>query len=139
MIFRRTQGGISPADSEASDTLLKMKAGDLSEWKLVRQRNVKFNAKFNAMIDLVASNQNRIEFSTKKQGNERMKFAVCHILGLGEFWGKDKQHFERKSFAFHNMDEEEFEECYNQILDCCLKYFVPMGKDDFERELLGFG
>lgn len=139
MIFRRTQGGISPADGEASDALLKMKPGDLTEWKLVGTRNVKFNRKFNAMIDLVAANQDRIEFSTKKQGNERMKFAVCHILGLGEFWGKDKQHFERNSFAFHNMDEETFAECYNQILDCCLKYFVPMGKDDFERELISFG
>jgi len=139
MIFRRTQGGIAPADSEASDTLLKQKPGDLTKWKLVGTRNVKFNRKFNAMIDLVAANQDRIEFSTKKQGNERMKFAVCHILGLGEFWGKDKQHFERQSFAFHKMDEETFAECYNQILDCCLKYFVPMGKDDFERELIGFG
>ena len=139
MIFRRTQGGLTPADSEASETLLKIEAGGLTEWKLVRLRNVKFSAKYNAMIDLVAANQERIEFTTKKQGNERMKYAVCHILGLGTFWGKDKQHFERQSFAFHNMDEETFAECYNQILDCCLKYFVPMGKDDFERELIGFG
>tara|TARA_R110000803_G_scaffold174446_2_gene237053 strand:- start:1103 stop:1522 length:420 start_codon:yes stop_codon:yes gene_type:complete len=139
MILRRTKGGYEPADSESAEVALKHEAGELVECKITRKRNIKFSRKFWAMVNLVAHNQDKIEFSTNAQGSHRLIYAACHILHLGTFWGKDKQHFERKSFAFHNMKEDEFEECYNQILDCFLKHFVPMGKDDFERELLGFG
>jgi len=138
MIFKRSPDGLAPADNEASEMMLKIEAGKLTEWKLVRKRNVKHAAKFWKMIDMVASNQERIKFSTVKQGRERLLHGICYMLRLGEFWGKDNIFFERKSFAFENMDEAEFTECYNQILDCCLKNFVPMGKDDFERELLSF-
>lgn len=139
MILRRIKGGYEPADNDSSAMAMKHKTGDLVECKLIKSRNPKFNAKFNAMIDLVASNQDRIPFSTRKQGRDRLLYAACHILQLGEFWGPDKQHFERKSFAFANMDEDEFSECYSQILDCFLMHFVKVGKEDFERQLLGFG
>lgn len=138
-LLRRIEGGYVPADEEAAQWALKDKPGDIRRFKLIKERNPLFNAKFNAMVDLVAANQDRIQFSTKKQGNERLKYAACYMLKQGDFWGKNNEHFTRKSFAFGNMDEEEFEEIYNQFLDLYLKHFVPMEKEDFRRELEGFG
>lgn len=139
MLQERVKGGWKPADNEAAAYTLKAKYGEIHEFKITKPRNVKFNRKFNAMVDLVAANQNKIDFCTVKQGRERMKYAACFILKLGEFWGPDKQYFERVSFKFKDMTEEDFSEIYNQILDVFLKYFVPMNKPDFERELLSFG
>lgn len=138
-LMKRIESGYAPADDESAEWALKDKPGDLRRFKAINERNPKFNAKFNAMVDLVAANQERIQFSTKKQGNERLKYAACYMLGLGEFWGKNNEHFTRKSFSFGNMDETEFEEVYNQFLDLYLKHFVPMDKDDFRRELEAFG
>ena len=138
MRMKRVQGGWVPAENEASAYTIKTEHGEEREFTVVKKRNAKFSSKFWAMVDLVAANQDKINFSTVKQGRERMIFAACLILRLGEFWGKNKEHFERKSFAFANMKEDEFAENYNQILDVYLKHFVPMNKEDFERELMAF-
>lgn len=138
MLQQRVKGGWKPADNEMAAYTLKAKYGEIHDIKISKPRNVKFNRKFNAMVDLVAANQSKIAFSTVKQGRERLKFAACFILKLGEFWGPNKEYFERVSFKFKDMDEDEFSEIFDQILDVFLKYFIPMDKPDFERELLSF-
>lgn len=139
MLMERCQGGWKPADNEASAYSLKAQPGQLHDFKVTKPRNARFSRKFWSMVSLVANNQDRIQYSTVKQGNERLIFAACYILKLGEFWGKNKEHFERKSFAFNNMSEDEFSECYNQILDVFLKHFVKVDQKEFERELLSYG
>ena len=137
-LYKCTEHGYYPANSEAVKTFMADKKGSFRNFTTKNERNPKFNAKFNAMIDLVAANQERIKFTTKKQGNERLKYAACYMLKLGEFWGNENQHFTRKSFSFNNMKEDEFAEVYDQFLDLYLQHFVPMGKEDFKRELEGF-
>jgi len=139
LMIKTNAGHYAPCDEVSARWASKDEVGDTRNFTSVDKRNAAFSRKFWAMVNLVAANQERIEFDTAKQGQDRLIYAACHILGLGEFWGKDKQHFERVSFAFHNMDEEAFAECYNQILGCFLKYFVPMDKEQFERELISFG
>lgn len=126
-------------DEVSKEYISKIPFGSIRRVKITSPRNVKFHNKFFAMIDLVAQNQERIQFSTASQGRERMLYAISYLLGRGEFWGPDKQHFERDSISFASMGEEEFSLLYTEVIDCCLKNFVPMGREDFERELLSFG
>lgn len=126
-------------DEVSKEYARKVKLGEDRKFKISKPRNIKFHRKFYAMIDLVAQNQEKIEYSTAEQGRNRMVYAVMYILKRGSFWGPKKEHFERDSISFANMDELEFEQLYSEALDVYLKHFVPMDKDEFERELLGFG
>lgn len=139
MIFKRIQGGLIPFDSEACEKLNKLKEGDEVMVDIKKPRNLKFHKKFFAMLTLVLNNQEKIQASTVKQGQERLLYAAMYILKRGEFWGPEKQHFERESISFASMSEDEFEDFYNEVLDVFLMYFMPKtNKEDFERELLGF-
>jgi len=126
-------------DDVSREYAAKVKLGEDRKIKITLPRNIKFHNKFWAVIDMVAQNQSRIEYSTPKQGRERMIYAVMYILKRGSFWGRDNEHFERDSISFASMDDIEFGQLYTEVLDVCLKYFCPMDKDDFEMELLSFG
>jgi hypothetical protein len=139
MILRRTKGGYEPADNESAEMALKHKAGDLVECTITKKRNIKFHRKFFAMVSLVMRNQEKIQYSTTKQGQERLLYAAMYILKRGSFWGPEKQHFERDSISFANMSEDDFADFYSEVLDVFLMYFVQVGTAEFERELLNFG
>lgn len=126
-------------DDVSREYASKVKIGEDRLVKISLPRNIKFHRKFWGMIDLVSQNQDRIEYSTPKQGRDRMIYAVMFILKRGVFWGPNKEHFERDSISFASMDEIEFGQLYTEVLSVCLKYFCPMEKENFERELLGFG
>lgn len=125
-------------DEVSKEYAAKVKMGEDRKVKITEPRNIKFHRKFFAMIDLIAHNQERIEYSTGEQARERMLYAIMYILKRGHFWGPNKEHFERDSISFAKMDEMAFDQFYNEAIDVCLKYFVTTGKDELEQELLGF-
>ena len=126
-------------DDVSKEYAAKVKIGEDRKVSMTLPRNVKFHKKFWGMIDLVAQNQERITYATSKQARDRMIYAIMYILKRGDFWGPNKEHFDRHSISFASMDEIEFGQLYTETLDVCLKHFVPMAKEEFERELLGFG
>lgn len=126
-------------DDVSREYAAKIKLGEDLKFKFSKPRNLKFHKKFFAMLNLVLQNQDRIDYSTTEQGLDRLLFAVMYVLKRGTFWGRNKEHFERASISFANMGEIEFGQLYTETLDVCLKHFCPMDKEDFERELLGFG
>ena len=137
--FIVTDVGYQPACQESQEIFSKSKIGNLERWERKQVRNVGFHKKYWSMITLVAKNQEKIEYSTDKQGKERIHYAAMLILRKGSFFGKDDAQFIPDSISFGNMKQDDFEELYNQVLDVLLKHFVPINKEDFERELIGFG
>jgi hypothetical protein len=134
-----TDAGYQPACQESQEIFSKSKFGNLERWERKQVRNVGFHKKYWSMITLVAQNQEKIEYSTATQGKERIHYAAMLILRKGSFFGTDNAQFIPASISFGNMKQDDFEELYNQVLDVLLKHFVPMDKEDFERELIGFG
>ena len=126
-------------DDVSREYAAKIKLGEDRKFKFSKPRNIAFHRKFFAMLNLVLQNQDRIDYSTTEQGQDRLLYAIMYILKRGTFWGPNKEHFERDSINFVKMDEIAFGQFYTEVLDVCLKYFCPMDKEDFEMELLSFG
>lgn len=135
----QTDVGYQPACEDSQEMFNKGEFGRVEEWERKGVRNAKFSRKYWAMINLAAQNQDKIKYDTTKQGKDRMHYAAMLILRRGDFFGKDDAQFIPKSIAFANMKEDEFSEVYQEVLSVILRYFVPMDKEDFERELISFG
>jgi len=131
-IFIKTLGGLRPVDDCKAYNLLKV--GEQTELDIKTPRNIRFHNKFFALINLAFVNQELYV----KQDDLREDL----IIAAG-FYTTRKNHISEAvklvadSISFAKMDDIEFGEVYNRVLD---QVWSMLGgeKQDIIDELLRF-
>ncbi len=101
------------------DKLKKIPVGKEYEVDIKNRRNYKFHKKFFALVNLVYQNQEHYN------NLEHLRSDLIKASGFYEerstFDGEIVT--EAKSISFAKMDEIEFSELYNRVIDTIVKYF----------------
>lgn len=115
----RTLSGFKPAFDSDFELAKKIKLNEPYEYEYKKPRNYKFHKKFFALVKMVFDNQEQytnIEHLRKDLIIESGNYDLRHdLLGV--------EIREAKSISFANMDETEFSELYNSVVDVIIKYF----------------
>jgi hypothetical protein len=98
----------------------KVKANDIVEVEIIKKRNPLFHAKFFALINLVYQNQEKIN----NLEHLRKELIICsghYDLVFDLETGEQKK--EAQSMKFSSMDEVEFNQLYNDIIQVIVDKF----------------
>jgi len=125
MLVKQLNGSIIPAYDEDKERLKRFKAGEPFMSEVTKPRNIKFHRKAFSLFNMVFQNQENyisLEHLRKDITIEAGYYDEYSSVTTGEI----KR--EAKSISFAAMDDLEFGEYYNKILDVIVKCF------HFERE-----
>lgn len=84
-----------------------------------KRRNYKFHKKFFALINMVYQNQER--YNNIDELREHLTIASGYFNVSYDLDGVEQKKV--KSISFASMDEIEFNEFYNAVIDTIIKYF----------------
>lgn len=130
LLVKTLNGSLKPAYDADYENLKKIKAGATVECEIKQPRNIKFHRKFFALINLVFQNQE--QYNSIEHLRKDLIIASGHYEERYNFEGV--QIFEPKSISFSNMDETEFNQLYNDVVDTICKYF-HFGKEELIEEV----
>lgn len=127
----RTFKGLIPYDVSDEAKLKKIPFDTALEYDISVPRNLKLHKKFFALLNLAFENQE--EFVSAKT------FRSAVIIGAGYYEEQQRLggeiSIEAKSISFAKMDEAEFQNLYNDVLNTIVKYF-GWEKTNLEEALL---
>ena len=84
-----------------------------------KKRNIKFHRKFFALMNMIFDNQEK--YNSIEHLRKDLIIAAGYYDTRFNFEGVEI--LEAKSMSFSSMDEIEFSELYNRIIDVIVKYF----------------
>lgn len=115
----RTLSGFKPTHDSDFELAKKIKLNEPYEYEFKKPRNYRFHKKFFALIRMVFENQEQYtnqDHLRKDLIIESGNYDLRHdLLGV--------EIREAKSMSFAKMDENEFNELYNSVIDVIIKYF----------------
>lgn len=119
ILLVRTLSGFKPAYDSDFELSKKIKLNEIYQYEFKQPRNLKFHRKFFALINMIFQNQEQytnIEHLRKDLIIESGNYDLRHdLLGV--------EIREAKSISFAQMDEIQFSELYNSVVDVIVKYF----------------
>lgn len=119
ILVKKTHNGLIPLYDSDYENYSKIPIGKEFEIECKQTRNIKFHRKFFALINMVFQNQEQytnIEHLRKDLIIESGNYDLRHDLHGVEIR-------EAKSISFAQMDEIQFSELYNSVVDVIVKYF----------------
>ncbi len=128
-------GALVPADQDSEERLTKVKMGDTHSYKIKKIRCYKFHKKYFGMIKLVYENQE------KYKNQNAMRYALQMQAGYFEpiTTLKGEVVYIPTKIDFDSMDEVEFGELYNGVLNGILKYMMVGSTQEEIERVLQFG
>lgn len=101
------------------DKIKKIKPNETIEFEYRKKRNIKFHNKLFALLNLVYQNQEHYN------NIDHLRTDLTIAAGFYEkrYSVHGEEVIEPKSISFASMDEFEFGEYYNRIIDQIVKYF----------------
>lgn len=130
LLFRKDLGSLRPGNAQAEEWLAKQPLGALIQVEAKRPRNVAFNAKFWAMLTIIADN---VEGLTPELLCEVVKLRTGHVDVV-----KTKRGIVEipRSISFAAMSEDDFSAFYDRAIAFILSDILPgLNKDDLNREI----
>lgn len=156
-IYQKTPNGLVPASVEAQELFDKIKDGELVTVEVKKKRNLKFQRKYFSMLNFAVANQGKIpdetafrDYCQAKAGHGIMLKIDDHTKTLCRYLCKENNgsyiedangnywYVQGDSIAFQNMKEDEFEKLYSDVWAVIQADFIPMDREDLERELNGY-
>lgn len=132
ILMKRTQSGLVPCYDSDYEALKKIKFGDEVVCEIKKPRNYDFHKKFYALLNLAFQNQDRYEQF------EHLRYVYTLKAGFFEEIVTDKGVvFKPKSISFAKMDDYEFSELYNRMVDVVIKE-IGATREMIETELINF-
>jgi len=130
-------GQLSPASEYAAERLEKFKNGEQYEIEIKLTRNPQFHAKVFAFFKFCFEHWR----SDREFMDERGQFDVFrnNLTVLAGYYDtyyniKGEPRIEAKSLSFANMDQEDFESCYQALIAAAMRtIFIDCGPDVEER------
>lgn len=132
-LVKQLNGSLLPAYDSDYEKVKKIKQGDTVKCEVKKPRNIKFHKKFFALMNLVYQNQERYEHIDDLR--EQLTIAAGYYTTTYTLDGVEQQ--KAKSISFAAMDELEFGELYNALLDVIVKYF-HFDRIEIEQNLAEF-
>lgn len=133
LYLTRTLSGLTPTNDSDLELLKRIKLGDTIKCKITKPRNYQFHKKMFALLNLVFNNQ---DFSDNFD-----EFREAVIIASGFYFYQkqlDGSEIKRaKSISYAKMDELEFSELYQRVLDVCCKV-IGVTSQEIEQELVNF-
>lgn len=124
--LRRTVSGFVPIDAE--DMLASWKIGDEVLADVRKPRNAKLHRKAFVLLDMVWPHT---EYPNKELLRKAMTIGAGFVdLVANPLTGEVS--YVPKSWAFGAMDDAEFKELYQRLIDVALKIVPGSGKGDWE-------
>ena len=111
------------------ETAKKIALNEPVEFEFTKKRNIKFHKKFFALLNLVFENQ-ELYINIEHLRKDLTISAGYYILRYN-FEGVEIT--EAKSISFANMDEIEFSEFYNRVIDVVVKWLGIEKQDIIEN------
>lgn len=129
---QNTLHGLIPLYGADLDEKRKLKLGETYEVEIKRPRNVKFHRKFFALINEGWSNtETDMPIDVyRKWVTMRAGYYVVYHTPKGQL-------YEPTSISFANMDEDEFSEVYNRVLDVIIKD-LGVTAEDMNHQIMSF-
>jgi len=123
-MIRKLNNTLACAYNSDYDKLVKIKPNEMVEVEIIKKRNINFHKKFFALLNMVFDNQEQYS------NLDHLRHDLIIEAGFYEIrhglHGEELK--EAKSISFASMDEIEFSELYNRVIDVIVKYFK------FEKE-----
>lgn len=132
----RTLVGLQPCTATDYDNLMlaKLKIGEVYEVEIKKKRNYEFHKKFFALLALVHANQNKLEGISI----DGLRAYMTMKAGFYETYTTDRGTFTLpKSISFSAMDNIEFEQFYNSVIDVALS-LIDCEREDLLNEVLNY-
>ena len=101
------------------ETAKKIKVGEPYEFEFKNVRNLKFHKKFFALINMVFQNQEI--YQNIDHLRKDLTIAAGFYDSRANLDGEEIK--EPKSISFANMDNDQFSEFYNAVIDVIVQYF----------------
>lgn len=120
LLVKQLNGTIIPSYDEDKERLKRFKAGEPFMAEVTKPRNIKFHRKTFSLFNMVFDNQENyisLDHLRKDITIEAGYYDEYTSITTGEI----KR--EAKSISFAAMDDLEFGEYYNKILDVIVKFF----------------
>ncbi len=138
-LMKRSDGALIPASSFDQDKLNAMEVGEVWEFSHKKPRSLLHHRKFFVLIDLVHQNLPE-SMEANYPSAEHLRAEITMKAGYFTSWvtAKGEKMYLPKSISFEAMDQEEFNDFYERCLDVVAKYYLPIGKDVLESEIMDF-
>lgn len=101
------------------EKIKKLKVNEEYQCEIKRPRNIKFHRKFFALINMLFDNQEIYNNADDLRGDLIIEAGFYRVVT--DFKGVEKK--KPKSIKFSSMDEDEFSDLYNRVLDVIVQYF----------------
>lgn len=128
-----TEHGLLPMYDSDTDKRVKLKIGGIYACTIRKPRNPKLLKKFMGLIHAVFQNQDQIKNETTLR-KQLLIQAGFYDEKVNEF---GKKYPEAKSIDFESMEEFEFQEVYNRVLDVIVVSY-SWNRKLIERELKNY-
>ena len=136
-----TLSGLQLCSDSDFDAKKKLKIGQVYEVTFKLQRNYEFHKKYFALINCAwefMREEQQEFFKTIESFRKTMEIAAGHCETI---YSIDRKEWIQtpKSIAFDKMDNAEFQELYDRVLDVILRYPLKgIDRDYFEQNLINF-
>lgn len=135
-VFRSVAGNLAPVDLAARTIALKHTGKDMFV-SVTRPRNLRHHNKMYKLFDLLWTATGMSEHFVSEDtmiGAIKIKIGHCDEVRM-----KSGVVFVPRSWAFHNMDQDEFDPIYAAVVRLVLTDILPnLNESDLEQELLEF-
>jgi len=113
LVVKQLNGTLKPAYNSDHDAFKKLKPDETYQAEITLPRNIKFHRKFFSLIKMIYANQEIYK------NMDRLRKDLLKSAGYYDEWTDfhGEIHQEAKSISFAAMDQEEFDQMYNRILD----------------------
>lgn len=137
---RNTEAGLIPLYDSDQFEKSKLKLGEDYQIEIHKARNIQFHKKYFALIKCAWLNLPE-QYDALYPHPENLRKAVQRMAGFKEeiYFPDGRIEDESISIAFDKMDELEFREVYNKVLDVILKFFLTGNtNEEINNEILNF-
>lgn len=140
--FIKQAGGVlAPADDYTADKMTKFKTGEQYPVEIKRSRNPHFHRKvfafFNFCFEHWAGGH---EFKDESLQFDQFRKELIILAGFYDAYYSinSEPRLEAKSLSFGSMDQDEFEGCYNALIQAAMSKIFKTADEQTLNRLMGF-
>ena len=139
-MIKQPGGVFIPVDDIESEQLTRFKTGEQYQVEVKLTRNPAFHRKVFAFFRFCFEYWRGNDYQDDvKQRKVFRNHLTCLAGYYDSYHGIDgRVRIEAKSLSFGDMDQEEFEQCYNALIQAALDHVFKKPGDEIYNKLVGF-
>lgn len=142
--FIKQPGGVLvPSGDLESDQMHKFKTGEMYEVDIKKSRNPQFLAKVMIFFEYCQAHWDGdkvLEHGTPQAQFDRFRKDMTILAGYYDATVRlnGDTRIEAKSLSYGSMSEDEFQECYQALIQVAMKHIFKGSDDEVYNKLVGF-